>query len=183
MSLYRVALLTTAVVFVLPPSQAKAQPKPEPSIEARFLGGSVKTIPAESLGMLTMKDPQELRFKYGTSDYRVPYAQIVDTEVQDPTNRGHWLVHMPFGKRFETLVITYHDASGAENTLNFQVSSRVAGAAESSISYRRNQVEAANADPASFWGDKIWKTPRNREYWDQPQQKPTTAALAAGGTK
>jgi hypothetical protein len=182
MSLFRVALLTTAAVFVLPPSQAKAQPKPEPSIEARFLGGSVKNIPAESLGTLTMKDPQELRFKYESSVYRVPYGQIVDTEIQDPTNHGHWLVHNPLRKRFETLVITYHDASGAENTVNFQINSRVAAAAESSISYRRNQVEAANADPASFWGDKVWKTPRNREYWDQPQQK-TSAALAAGGTK
>jgi hypothetical protein len=183
MSLFRVALLTTAAVFVLPPSHANAQPRVAPSVEAQFLGGSVKGIPAESLGMLSMKDAQELRFQYGNSVYRVPYAQIIDTEVQDPTNKGHWLVHNPLRKRFETLVISYHDANGAESTLNFLMNSRVAGSAETFISVRRNQVEEANADPASFWGDKIWKTPRTREYWDQPQQKPTTAALAAGGTK
>jgi len=86
-------------------------------------------------------------------------------------------------KRFEILVITYRDSNGAENTLNFQLSSRVAGVAEAAISSRRNEMEAANADPASFWGDKIWKTARTREYWNQPQQKPATAALAVGGTK
>ena len=182
MSLFRVGLLTTAVVFVLPPSHANAQPKADPTIEARFLGGTVKTIPIESAGTLNFKDAQELRFQYLGTVYRLPYAQIVDTEIQDPTNRGHWVVHVPLRKRFETLVISYHDSNGAVNTLNFQMSSRVADVAERAISSRRNEVEAANADPASFWGDKIWKTARTRDYWDQPKQKPATAAVAAGGT-
>jgi|HubBroStandDraft_6_1064221.scaffolds.fasta_scaffold105804_2 hypothetical protein len=182
MSLFRVALLTTAAVFVLPPSQANAQPKADPTIEARFLGGTVKTIPIETAGTLSFKDAQELRFQYLGAVYHLPYVQIVDTEIQDPNNRGHWVVHVPWGKRVETLVISYNDSNGVVNTLNFQMSSRVADVAERVISSRRNAVEAANADPASFWGDKIWKTARTREYWDQPQ-KPVTAALAAGGTK
>jgi len=183
MSLFRVALLTTSVVFVLPPSHANAEYKADPTIEARFLGGTVKTIPIESAGTLSFKDTQELRFQYLGTVYRLPYAQIFDTEIQDPTNRGHWVVHVPLRKRFETLVISYHDLNGVVNTLNFQMSSRVADVAERAISSRRNEVEAASADPASFWGDKIWKTARTREYWNQPQQKPATAALAVGGTK
>jgi hypothetical protein len=182
MSLFRVALLTTAVVLVLPPSQAKA----DDSVEAQFLGGTVKTIPADSFGALNMKDTNELRFQYGTSVYRLPYARITETEITQSNNKGHWLVHMPGRKRTETLVISYHDANGAANTLNFLINSRVVESAEQAITTRRTALEAASADPASFWGDLVWKTPRTAALWEQQQQQraiTAASAAAAAGTK
>src|SRR5271155_1827311 len=110
MSMLRVALFTTAVVFVLPPSQAKA----DESVEVQFLGGTEKTIPADTFGTLSLKDPNELRFQYGTSSYRVPYTQITETEVIDHENKGHLLVHMPGKKHYQTLAISYHDPNGAD---------------------------------------------------------------------
>ena len=180
MSFFRVAVLTTAVVFVLPPSQARA----DDSIEAQFLGGTIKTIPADSFGTLNLKDTNELRFQYGASVFRLPYSQITETEVTEPNNKGHWLVHLPGRKHFDTLVIVYHDANGAENTLNFQVNSRLADVADSAIATRRHSAEAATADPNGFWGDKVWKTARNRPLWEpQPKTASTALAVAAGGTK
>lgn len=180
MSLFRVALLTTAVVFMLPPSQAKA----DDSLEMEFLGGTVKTIPANTFGALNLKDTNDLRFQYGTSVYRLPYPQITETEITEPGNKSHWLIHMPGKKHFQTLVISYRDANGAENTLNFQVNSRTVATAVEGINSRRHVAEAATADPNGFWGDKIWKTPRTLPLWQQ-DQKPASPALTvgAGGTK
>lgn len=181
MSMFRVALLTTAVVLMLPPSQAKA----DETIEMEYLGGTVKTIPSDTFGMLNLKDINELRFQYGTSVYHLPYAQITETEVTDgDSNKGHWLVHNPFRKQYRALAISFRDPNGAENTLNFQVNSRIAEAAEAAITLRRNRAETASGDPDSFWGDKIWKTKRTIPLWEQ-QQKPAATALAvgAGGTK
>ena len=183
MSLFRVALLTTAAVFVLPPSHANAQPKAEPTIEARFLGGTVKTIPIETAGTLSFKDAQELRFQYLGAVYHLPYGQIVDTEIQDPNNRGHWVVHVPWQKRFETLVISYHDSNGVVNTLNFQLSSRVADVAERAVSIRRNASGSSQCRPGQLLGRQSLEDCPHARVLGSAQQKPATAALAVGGTK
>jgi hypothetical protein len=185
MSMFRVALLTTAVVFMLPPSPARAAgSRTDDSIEVQYLGGTLKTIPADSFGTLNLNDANELRFHYGTSVYRLAYAQITETEVTQPNNRGHWLVHIPHLKRFQTLVIGYRDVNGTENTLNFQVNSRVAESAAETINTHRHTAEAVNADPTLWWGDRYWKTPRNssQSQWDQ-KSAPGAVALGTAGTK
>jgi len=197
MSIFRVALLTAAVVLLLPPSQAKADDsvgwgmgkasvapaKGDDVIGVQYLGGTVKAIPADSFGTLNLKDAKDLRFEYGASVFRLPYTQITETQVTE-INKGHWLVHMPRKKRYDTLTINYRDANGAENTLNFQVSSKLSEPAEASIGLRRQNLEEASADPDSYWGDKIWKTQRTLPLFEQ-KQKPASTALAvgAGGTK
>jgi len=157
--------------------------KTENSVEVQFLGGTVKTIPADTFGMLNLKDTTDLRFQYGTTVFRVPYTQITETEVTE-VNKGHWLVHMPRKKRYQTLVIAYRDTNGAENTLNFQVNSRLGGAVEAFITSRREGLLEATADPDASWGDNIWKTKRTLANWEQ-KPKPASPALAvgAGGTK
>jgi hypothetical protein len=181
MSMFRVALLTTAVVFVLPPSQARAA---EDSVEAQYLGGTLKTIPSDSIGTLNVSDANELRFHYGTSLYRLPYTQIIESGVIDANNKGHWLVHIPGKKHYQTLVVGYKDASGTDNTLNFQLSSKAAEYAQEAITTHRKATEAANADPNLWWGDKYWKTPRNHSQaqWDQKTAS-GTVALGTAGTK
>lgn len=162
------------------------------SLDASYVGGTVKAIPVNAPGSLDLNNGSELKFRYGQSIYRIPYAQITGSDTYSVEGRklfGHLPVPSVVpGKRKRTLAITYKDADGGRGVLNFELTGREASSAQDIISARLDVVNspqiAASADE-SWWGDKYWKTNRNRSIW--ASEKPAEAAQGtqtiASGTK
>ncbi len=157
---------------------------------AEYVSGSAKSIPVNATGSLSAGDAKELQFNYGQSVYKLPYAQITSTEIMQGEGR-HILHKIPvpslFGKKKETLAINYKDASGANGTLNFELSAREAKATREAIAEWKATPQSAPATAQSneWWGDKYWKTTRNKGTWETGTTAvtPGTPAPAASGTK
>ena len=182
MSIYRLTLLTAATLLaypVIPVSGAST------SVEAQYVGGTAKTIPANTYGTLNLQDSKELQFHYGTSVYRVAYDQITGSEILAGEGR-HLFGRVPVPnfvpwKKRETFSISFHDSTGATGTLNFEVTSKAGSSAQSLLAARteKHSGETAVAGDDDWWGDKWWKTNRNHDTWGSEKQKPAEAAQAA----
>jgi hypothetical protein len=131
--------------------------------------------------------------------YRLPYDQITSTDIEKADVK-HVMRVIPaqslmFTHRKRTLVINYTDPSGATGTLNFELAAYRAADAQETIAAKKTPPPAGIVE-AAWWGDKIWKTNRNKAAWDaqavlnaqaaQAAQNTATAQpgqLAPGGTK
>jgi hypothetical protein len=83
--------------------------------------------------------------------------------------------------RKQTLVINYTDQSGATGTLNFELAAYRAADAQETIAAKKSPVSALSASQTSneWWGDKYWKTKRNKAAWDAQAALNAQAAQAA----
>jgi hypothetical protein len=158
--------------------------------EAEYVGGTAKGIPINAVGSLSFEDGKELRFQYGKSVFRLPYAAITATDV---TSRGHFyhvLGHIPVPRLFarggpQIFSIRYKDATGGNGTASFEMASKAIPATREALAARLEpQSGALAANPASaqpevWWGDRVWKTTRNRSTWPTDRDAATTPA----GTK
>jgi len=186
MSAIRQILVSTFAFAVLSPAALHATDM------VQYVGGTVKSIPKNATGSLSLNDGRELRFNYGQSVYKLPYNQITSTDIIESEGR-HLFHRIPvpsFGRSRETLVINYKDATGQTGKLDFELSSRQAADVRETIA----AVNAAqnNTDPQSgeWWGDKYWKTNRNKASWEAgtvtASQTPAPAPApppGPGGTK
>jgi len=157
----------------------------------QFIGGSSKAIPVNSTGTFAFGDAKELQFNYGQSVYKLPYSQITGTDVIHGETR-HFLKKIPVpsmpGHRKETLSVSYKDPSGLTGTLNFELT-------ENQANWAREAIAAKTAKPASqaasnqtqdWWGDRYWKTNRNKAAWEgtsQTTQPGQPATSTPSGTK
>ena len=181
----RLALFSVAAVIALPPVAVRAE-----SIEAQYVGGTRNAIPANVTGTLNLDDAKELRFAYGSSIYRIPYAQISGTEIQRAGDGRKLFGRVPLPsltpwKRKQTLCINFKDAGDKAASVNFEVWSKDATLAESLLAGRKQPKPETQqaAAPDSWWGDRIWKTTRNQSTWasEKPadaSQAPQTAAVS-----
>jgi hypothetical protein len=184
MPAFRQMLISTIAVAVIGPVGLRG------ADIAEYVSGSAKAIPVNATGSLNTSDAKELQFNYGQSVYKLPYAQITSTEIMQGEGR-HILHKIPvpslFGKKKETLAINYKDASGANGTLNFELSAREAKATREAIAeWKATPQSAAAAAPSNeWWGDKYWKTTRNKGTWETGTTAvtPGTPAPVASGTK
>jgi len=62
MSAFRQILLSMIIFALVPPAVVRGS-----SDTATYVGGSVKTIPIDLVGVLDVSDKGELRFDYGTA--------------------------------------------------------------------------------------------------------------------
>ena len=182
MSIYRLTLLTAATLVAMPIIPVSGAT----SVEAQYVGGTAKAIPANTYGTLNLDDSKELQFHYGTSVYRVAYEQITGSEILSGEGRHLWRVPVPNfvpWKKRETFSVSFHDSAGAAGTLNFELSSRAASSAQSLLAVRTEKrsgaSETAAASDEDWWGDKWWKTHRNHDTWGSEKQKPAEAAQTA----
>ena len=173
-------LLFSTLVFVLvPPFVLRGA-----SSAVEYVGGTVKTIPANSVGVFNFDDAQALRFQYEGSVYALPYAQITNTDVEKGETH-HILRKIPVpsfnpGKRKETLIIAYKDAAGTAGTLNFQLTATQADEARDLIAARKAFGAAAIPGTSSeWWGDKYWKTNRNQSTWQTQSAQSTQSSPSA----
>jgi hypothetical protein len=190
----RQILVSTLVFAAVPPAVLHAA-----SDTVQYVGGTVKSIPVNSAGSFNFDDAKELRFHYNGVVYRLPYDQITSTDIEKADVK-HVMRVIPaqslmFTHRKRTLVINYTDPSGATGTLNFELAAYRAADAQETIAAKKTPPPAGIVE-AAWWGDKIWKTNRNKAAWDaqavlnaqaaQAAQNTATAQpgqLAPGGTK
>ena len=182
MSAIRQILISTLAFAVIPPACLRG------ADVAEYVGGTAKAIPVNATGSLSTADAKELQFNYGQSVYHLPYAQITGTDIAQGEAR-HILgkIRVPsLGKRKEKLAISYKDASGA-GTVNFELSARQAKATREAIAQWKTMplTSAGTADQMEWWGDKYWKTNRNKGTWDgvaagAPAAQPAPGTPAAG---
>ena len=165
-------LISTIALAILPTAVLRA------SDTAEYVGGTVKSIPMNSIGFLNLEDAKVMKFAYGQAIYKLPYDQITGTEVAKGEAR-HVLKKFPvpslFGKNKETLTISYKDAAGVTGKLSFEVTARLAASVQESITEQKAlPLAEATIDPNEWWGDKYWKTNRNKAAWET-----NTAAASA----
>jgi hypothetical protein len=186
MSSIRQVLVSTVVFAIMPCAALKGA-----SSIVEYIGGTAKSIPLNSSGTISVSDAKELRFSYGQSMYKIPYSQITGTNVVQGEGR-HILGKIPVphmfpGRRKQTLAINFKDAAGASGTLNFELTASEAAAVRDGIAEKQTvaQSTATQQGPEDWWGDKYWKTTRNRAIHDAATvvAPPATPATVASGTK
>jgi hypothetical protein len=175
----RQILVSTIVFAAVPPAVLHAA-----SDTVQYVGGTVKSIPVNSSGWFNFDDAKELRFRYNGSVYRLPYDQITGTEIEKADVK-HVMHVIPaqsliFSHRKRNLVINYTDPSGATGTLNFELAAYLAADAQQTIVSKKIAPTVA-VDPA-WWGDKMWKTLRNKSEWDAQAAQNAAAAQSAQNT-
>jgi hypothetical protein len=177
-------LISTIALAIIPAAVLRA------ADTAEYVGGTVKSIPMNSTGFLNLDDTKALKFNYGPAVYKLPYDQITGTEVTRGDTR-HVLKKLPvpsmFGRKKETLTISYKDPAGVTGKLSFEVSARLASSVQTTIADVKALPDAATAanESKEWWGDQYWKTIRNKGTWDAASASAAQPAPATGapGTK
>jgi hypothetical protein len=182
MSALRQILFSMIVVALVPPAVVKGS-----ADTATYQGGSVKSIPINLIGTLDVSERGELRFDYGTGTYKLPCIQITSTAVTQDEAR-HILHKIPVPSLFpnrkkETLTVNYKDALGVSGTLNFELTAQQASDLLETIAIKKSTPDSAvnNQNSADWWGDKYWKTNRNRTGWEGGANPASQTALTTPG--
>jgi hypothetical protein len=186
--------LLVAALLTLPAGLVTAG---TPADQAEYLGGTLKSIPANTVGALDLNNPKEFIFTYGKTVYRLPYSQIQTYSFESkPARRVLGRFPMPrlaLHKRNDILNLTYRD--GVESgTLSFQLNGKELVNADSILAERVDtrrkpdqavaQAEStiylpAHPEPASWWGDHVWRTNRNKAAWPSTDTPSTTVAVGS----
>jgi hypothetical protein len=174
-------IVVSAIVFAMVPSAVLRAA----SHTVEYVGGTVKSIPVYSAGSLNLDDAKELSFSYGQSVYKIPYDQITGTQITQSGGGGHHLfgkIPVPSlpGKKKETLSISYKDPAGPSGTLNFELSAHQASEAREAIAEKKAPKATTASQPEEWWGDRYWKTNRNKATWEGAPQTAQTAPTPSG---
>lgn len=151
--------------------------------QAQYIYGSVKSIPADATGALDLTDAKDLQFQYGSDGYKLPYGKIKSYEFTESkgetrTIGGVPLPKLPFLGRQEILNLSFYGEQGGINTMSFRVTARNLSTIEWVLSQRveaeRRAAESASRTklPEAWWGDKWWKTNRNKPVWPDAAAEP-----------
>jgi len=176
----RSILVSTLIFAAVPPAVLHAA-----TDTVQYVGGTVKSIPVNSSGSFNLDDTKELLFHYSGSVYRLPYDQITSTDIEKADVK-HVMHVIPaeslmFTHRKRTLVIYYKDASGVAGTLDFELAAYRAVNAQEIIAAKKTPPPAGIVEGA-WWGDKMWKTARNKASWDAQAVLNAQATQAAQAT-
>lgn len=159
------SLICSLVLAVIPPAVLGAT-----STAVEYVGGTVQSIPANSVGVFNFDDGKVMRFVYSGAAYQLSYDQIVGTDVAKA--EGHHILHkIPVHtfdprKRKETLSIHFKNDAGASETLNFELAAEIADDARNMITIKKaGPQNVLSSQTNDWWGDKYWKTDRNKTAW------------------
>ena len=183
MSSRRQFLFSTLIFALVPPAVLCGA-----SNTIEYVSGTEKSIPANSVGSFNFDSSKEMWFTYSASVYKLPYEQITSTDIAKGETH-HVLRKIPVpslmpGHKKETLTINYKDATGATGSLSFVLTASNAAAAQETIASKKAAPQATATQSTEWWGDKIWKTNRNKAAWDaQSAQNAPAAQSPAGGTQ
>jgi hypothetical protein len=154
--------MLSGIVLIMPPEISAGTAK-----TAEFVSGSEKSIPANTLGSLDVDNPTELRFHYGQTVFALPYQKITGTEVVEPNGRHLWKVKVPpIGKSSRFLTITYKEGE-TSRMMTFKAPTNQVSHLVSTIDERRKPNDLAKSSE-DWWGDKVWRTTRNKSKWPSP---------------
>ncbi len=156
--------------------------------DAEYLGGTVKSIQPKTAGALDLDDSSDLQFKFATSTYRLPYSQIRSfhfSEASKPRPRLGLvpLPKLPFKSREQVLDLSFKDGGGDLGTVSFRLTGNHRSSTEWILSQRIEKDKKAGEHaeqmkhPEAWWGDKYWKTSRNKAVW--LESRPESASAVA----
>lgn len=177
----RQVLISALVFAAVPPSVVRAG-----SDTVQYVGGTVKSIPVNSSGNFNFDDAKEFRFLYNGSVFQLPYDQITSTSIEKADIRRVWHVFPAVSPiaahRKQTLVINYTDPTGATGSVNFELAAYKAMDAQETIAAKKSPIPPASAAAASneWWGDRYWKTLRNKAAWDAAAQSAQATPATSG---
>ncbi len=160
LSLMSVVMLS-GIVLIMPPAISAATAK-----TAEFVSGTEKTIPVNTLGSLDADSATELRFHYGQAVFALPYQKITGAEVVEPNSRHLWKVKVPPIKSSRFLTITYKEGE-TSRMMTFKAPTNQVTNLVSIIDERRKPKDLAKSAD-EWWGDKVWRTTRNKSKWPNP---------------
>ena len=185
----RRSLFISVTIALLAPTLTLAVPAG--SVE--FVSGTVKAIPANTAGTLDARSASELSFHYGKSVLSVPYSAITSTEVTEPSSHHIWRVPVPkIGKSERFLNITYREGDKSR-MLTFKAPTATVKELVNAIYERRKDPKAdtdaatlaarpsVKTDTEAWWGDRYWRTNRNKSKW--PQVPGETSTGGGAGSK
>ena len=160
---FRSMVFSTLIFAAVPPFVLRGADKP-----IDYVGGTVKSIPADASGSFDFDDTRELKFLFHGGFYSVPYEMITGTELTKDDSSHHILRKIPapsFGHKKETLTISFKDANGSKGSLSFAVSLSQGNVAVDTIAAKKAFAEATSIPSNDWWGDRYWKTNRNKSEW------------------
>jgi hypothetical protein len=169
-----VSVISAATLMMLP----QAIPAASPTTQAQYVYGTVKSIPADSAGSLDLTEQTDLKFQFGKSSYRLPYGRIKSFQFSETKAPARSIAHVPLPNllrsRAKTLDVSFYDAGGSVGSLSFRLTGRNVSSAEWLLKERiRLEKESAQGRaklPESWWGDRYWKTTRNKSVWPDPAE-------------
>lgn len=152
---------------------------------AEYLGGTVKSIPPNTVGSLDLADPADLVFRYGKAVYRLSFLDIKSFQLDaDKGPRRHLgqvsLPNLSWASHVQTLNLSYRTRGSAVGVLSFKLSGKGFASAQWILKTRteKAQEDAANGSraklPESWWGDRYWRTSRNSVLWGTPESEAQT---------
>ncbi len=153
-----------------------------------YLEGTIKDVPAETTGELDLTDSENLHFRYGDISYAIPFESLTSYKWGRPTEGfGEGMSHSAskVGRTFMPMLydgkfLTIRFKAGDDpQQMVFAVPKKMVSATDPILATwvkhnhetRAKQIVAG--DEGSWWGNRYWKTKRNKDLWDEAQQEST----------
>jgi hypothetical protein len=186
-ALIAAAVLSTALVTI-PSVKSSETQKP-----VEFVSGTVTSIPVRTAGTLDTASHVDLQFHYSGTVFSVPYQKITSTETADPSGWHIWRVPIPkLGRSTRLLTISYRKVDDSTATVTFKASAGIVSSLVDVIDERREptpdpaslktrEAAAAKLADEEWWGNRYWRTQRNKGKWPQPSD--SQGAPSGTGTK
>lgn len=156
--------------------------------KVEFVRGTVKSIPANTAGSLNAASSAELSFHYGKSVFSVPYQNIINTEVTEPTGRHLLKVPVPkLGKGVRYLNIAFTQ-DGVSRMLTFKAPAGTVNSLLTTINDHRKDPSLATASTpapavAAASTKKAPKTKKSLLAKKQPKEKTPEPEKTASAQK
>jgi len=168
---------------------------------AIYIDGTITAIPINTEGTLELGNSGNLEFRYGETSYAIPSASISAIRVGKPRNGlashvaggasrlGRTVLPIFFSKdKYLTVDYGAGEAAGTQRAV-FRVPAELAAGLVPVLREKVAQNRAAAAkvaeDPDNWWGNRYWKTNRNRHLWKarNKQQAKADEAVAVVAKK
>ena len=195
-------VLIAAVVMAIALVAMPAVQSSELQRPAEFVSGTATSISTGTPGSLDTTSHTDLEFRYHGEIFSVPYQKITSTATANETGRHFWKIPVPkIGKTERLLTIAYRTGDDSTASVTFKIPKLAATSLVNIIEERRSpeaaqaplkvRQEAARVQEEEWWGNRYWRTLRNKSKWPQPSDAAQTVAPAAttsstatpGGTK
>lgn len=170
------------------PAVATAAPKAKKEKQAKeqkprdyagiYTTGTVAAIPKQTAGRLDLNDSEVLTFHYGKPSWSLAYRKVRTIEVAD--KKEDPLIRIPkVNEKRRVFTIEFLGPKDDVQFTTFEIPVKDSYDVLPLLEQRTGKgVAVAGAQvPGAWWGDGIWKTPRNAALWEEAAgpQKTTIA--------
>jgi hypothetical protein len=90
---------------------------------AKYVSGTILSIPAGAEGKFVIEDPKQLSFVHGDSQWQLSYTSITKIEKGDLLERRFGIPYVPKRRR-ECVTISFVDSQGRQQRVTFERISR-----------------------------------------------------------